>query len=68
MDSKLEGVRLISGSPELSRFIVQKCLNYCALWPVEIRSARQEFEWCCSVLRVQLVADADGVWLEPIKF
>lgn len=68
MTSKLEGVRVVSGSPELSRWLVQKCLNYCALWPVETRWARQEFAWCCSAIRVQLVVDPNGIWLEPIKF
>ena len=68
MTSKLVGVRLTSGSPELSRFLVQKALNYCALWPIETRWAKQEFQWYCSAIGVQLVADENGIWLEPIKF
>ena len=68
MISKLEGVRLTSGSPELSRFLVQKALNYCALWPIETRVAMQEFAWVCTNLGVQLVADEAGIWIESIHF
>ena len=60
--------KLISGSPELSRFIVQKCLNYCSLWPIETRGAMKEFQWYCCVLGVQLVRDENGLWIEHIKF
>jgi len=64
---KLRETRLLSGSPELSRWMVQKCLNYCAMWPIETRWAMQEFQWLCTILGVQLVADANGIWLEPIS-
>lgn len=57
-------VNLLSGSPELRRFLVQKCLNYAAMLPLEM----QEFAWCCSILGVQLIADANDIWLEPISF
>lgn len=58
--------KLLSGYPELSRFLVQRALNYCSLWPLETQWAMQEFSWICTHLGVKLVADADGIWLEPI--
>ena len=61
-------VHLLSGSPELRRFLVQKCLDYAEMFPLETRWATQEFAWCCSIIGVQLVADENGIWLEPISF
>jgi len=67
MTIEIEPVRILSGNPSFRRWMVQRVLNRCALWPLAFESSVRELTWMCTCLGVQLVADDEGVWIEPIK-